>query len=237
MTVYVYAITAAGHPLRLDDLVGVGDPPAALRTVAGGGLAAVVSDAPEGLRPKRRDLAAHQGVQERLMSDGAVLPLQFGLTAEDDDAVVRVLEEQAPAYRRRLEALEGAAEYHLKSAWDEDALLREILRQSPQARSLNEEIRGGNPDPQLPMALGESIAQEVQARQEALAARVVERLRAHAREERSSAPTGEDFLNVSFLVDSGEREQFVTELRQLADELGQDVELRLRGPLPAYSFV
>jgi hypothetical protein len=87
------------------------------------------------------------------------------------------------------------------------------------------------------MALGESIAQEVQARQEALAARVVERLRAHAREERSSAPTGEDFLNVSFLVDSGEREQFVTELRQLADELGQDVELRLRGPLPAYSFV
>jgi hypothetical protein len=237
MTVYVYAITAAGHPLRLDDLVGVGDPPAALRTVAGGGLAAVVSDAPEGLRPKRRDLAAHQGVQERLMSDGAVLPLQFGLTAEDDDAVVRVLEEQAPAYHRRLEALEGAAEYHLKSAWDEDALLREILRQSPQARSLNEEIRGGNLDPQLPMALGESIAQEVQARQEALAARVVERLRAHAREERSSAPTGEDFLNVSFLVDSGEREQFVTELRQLADELGQDVELRLRGPLPAYSFV
>lgn len=51
MPTYIYAITGADHPLRLDGLQGVGDPPSPLRTVAGGDVTAVVSDAPEGLRP------------------------------------------------------------------------------------------------------------------------------------------------------------------------------------------
>ena len=33
MPTYIYAITAADHPLRLDGLSGVGDPAAELRTV------------------------------------------------------------------------------------------------------------------------------------------------------------------------------------------------------------
>lgn len=237
MAVYVYSITAASHPCRLDDLTGVGDPPSALRTVRDGGLTAVVSDAPPNLRPKRRDLAAHQSVQERLMADGAVLPLQFGLTAQDDDAVRQVLQQRAQEYTERLDALEGAAEYHLKAAWDQDAMLREILLQSPEAQRLNKEIKEGNPDPKLPVALGESVAQEVQAREEALAASALEHLRAHVREERSSPPTGEDFLSVSFLVREDERDGFLADVRRLSEELGENFDLRLRGPLPAYSFV
>ncbi|MFC9758920.1 GvpL/GvpF family gas vesicle protein, partial [Streptomyces sp. NPDC056921] len=66
MAVYVYSIVPTSHPQRLDGLDGVGDPPAALRTVQTGKLSAVISDAPEELRPKRRDLGAHQAVQERL---------------------------------------------------------------------------------------------------------------------------------------------------------------------------
>ncbi|MFE7359387.1 GvpL/GvpF family gas vesicle protein, partial [Streptomyces sp. NPDC057543] len=87
MAVYVYSIVLTTHPQRLDGLDGVGDPPTTLRTVHTDKLSAVVSDAPEELRPKRRDLAAHQAVQERLMADGTVLPLQFGFTTTDDDAV------------------------------------------------------------------------------------------------------------------------------------------------------
>ncbi|MER5361206.1 GvpL/GvpF family gas vesicle protein [Streptomyces sp. NPDC002785] len=237
MAVYVYSIVAATHPQRLDRLDGVGEPPATLRTVRTEKLSAVVSDAPEELRPKRRDLGAHQAVQERLMADGTVLPLQFGFTTTNDEAVRAVLEDRTDEFTERLRALEGCVEYHLKAAQDEDALLRQILEESDEARGLNEEIRSGRSSPELPLALGELVAQEVSARQDQLAAGVVEALRKFAREQRSSQATGDDFLSVSFLVDRDSEKRFVTAEQGLAETLGPDFDLRLRGPLPAYSFV
>ncbi|MFE2065064.1 GvpL/GvpF family gas vesicle protein [Streptomyces sp. NPDC059467] len=237
MAVYIYSITGKQHPLRLDGLNGVGEPPAGLRTVTAGPLCAVVSDAPEDLRPKRRDVIAHQAVQERLMADGTVLPLQFGLIAENDEAVQAALEQNAADYTDRLQALEGCSEYHLKASQDEDALLRQILRESDMARELNDEIRGGTADPDASLRLGELVAQEVQARQEALAAGVVEALRPFARRLESSQPTGSDFLNVSFLVTEDREESFLTTELSVAHQMGDDVDFRLNGPLPPYSFV
>ncbi|WP_344585232.1 GvpL/GvpF family gas vesicle protein, partial [Streptomyces lunalinharesii] len=144
MTVYVYSVVRNDHPQRVDELGGVGDPPATLRTVRHGSLCAVVSDAPEELRPKRRDLNAHHAVQEHLMADGAVLPLQFGFTATDDDAVRTVLEERADALTTQLATLDNCVEYNLKVGQDEEALLRQVLRESDQARALNDEIRSGS---------------------------------------------------------------------------------------------
>ncbi|MFB6717422.1 MULTISPECIES: GvpL/GvpF family gas vesicle protein [unclassified Streptomyces] len=237
MAVYVYSIVSATHPQRLDDLHGVGDPPATLRTVRTESLSAVVSNAPEELRPKRRDLSAHQSVQEQLMADGTVLPLQFGFTTTDDDAVRAVLEDSTDEFSERLRALEGCVEYHLKAAQDEDALLRQILQESDEARGLNEEIRSGRGSPDLPLALGELVSQEVQARQDQLATGVLAALRGFAREERSSQPTGNDFLNVSFLVERDNEKSFLGAEQDVAKELGEDFDLRLVGPLPAYSFV
>ncbi|WP_329500531.1 GvpL/GvpF family gas vesicle protein [Kitasatospora herbaricolor] len=237
MTVYVYSVTAATHPRNLDGLTGVGPEPTALRTVSAGPLCATVSDAPPELRPKRRDLMAHQAVQERLMADGTVLPLRFGLTAPDDGAVATALEERRDEYLQRLTELEGCAEYHVKAAIDEDVLLREILQESPEARQLNDDIKAGNSSPDLPLALGELVAQEVLARHHALAGGIIEALRPHARQERISEPTGGDFLNVSFLVDEDHRELFLTAQKGLVSELGAEFDFRLHGPLPAYSFV
>ncbi|WP_310723822.1 GvpL/GvpF family gas vesicle protein [Streptomyces sp. N2A] len=237
MPVYVYAIVSRSHPQKLDGLHGVGDPPSELRTVVGEELTAVVSDAPEELRPKRRDLAAHQAVQERLMADGTALPLQFGFTADDEDAVRTVLEERAEEFAERLQALEGCVEYHLKAAQDEEAMLRQILTESDQARRMNEEVRSGRAGPDLPLALGELVSKEVEARKERLAAAVSEALSGFAREESTYKAAGDDFLSVSFLVDRDQEERLRTAVQKIADELGEDFDLRLRGPLPVYSFV
>ncbi|MEV6653712.1 GvpL/GvpF family gas vesicle protein [Streptomyces sp. NPDC051219] len=237
MAVYVYAITAATHPLRLDGVTGVGEPPQKLRTVNGQSLVAVVSDAPDGLRAKRRDVLAHQSVLERLMADGSVLPLRFGGLASDDQAVHQVLDERADSYQERLVALDGCVEFHLKASCDQDALLREILLQSPEARQLNEDIRSGRAGPDLQIALGELVAGEVQLRQESFAAGVVEALRPMARDIRASDPIGGDFVSVSFLVEKARQQEFTAEERDLAEQRGEDFDFRLHGPLPPYSFV
>ncbi|MFD8638074.1 GvpL/GvpF family gas vesicle protein [Streptomyces sp. NPDC059533] len=236
MALYVYSITAATHPRRLDGLTGVGTDPAPLRSVTAGRLSAVVSDVDEEIRPKRRDLAAHQEVQERLMADGTILPLQFGYTAPDDVAVTEVLQERAEAYLDALERLEGCAEYNIKAAQDEEALLREVLEDSPQARELNDRIRAGDADPRLPLMLGELVAREVRDRQEAVATGLVRALIPLARDHSVRPPAGGDILSLALLVPDDRKRSLLEAEADLARQ-AEGVSFRFAGPLPPYSFV
>ncbi|MFF7446554.1 MULTISPECIES: GvpL/GvpF family gas vesicle protein [unclassified Streptomyces] len=238
MALYVYAITGKEHPHRLDGLQGVGSHPAPVRTVTAGLLSAVISDVSEEIRPKRRDLQAHQEVQERLMADAVVLPLQFGYIAPDEQTVRQALEENPDAYLATLERLDGCAEYHARATQaDEDELLRRILRDSPEARELNERIRSGAQDPQLPLALGELVAREVQERQSALATGLVHALAPYAREHATRPPSPPDFLNLSLLVPHERKDDLLAAQAGLTAQIDDGVDFRLTGPLPPYSFV
>ncbi|MGW4078834.1 GvpL/GvpF family gas vesicle protein [Streptomyces asiaticus] len=237
-SLYIYAITGSDHPLRLAGLRTVGGGSGdALRAVTGGPLACVVSPAPPDLRPKRRDLAAHQEVQERLMADGAVLPMRFGMLAPDDAAVTAALDGKRAEYLRRLEELHATAEFNLKAARSQEDLLREVLTESDDARRLNERTRDGGGTYADRVALGELVAHQLDARQRLLAEQVVGRLSEMARGNVVASPAGEDFLNASFLVEQGRAEEFSRAARQLAQGYGEGYDFRLRGPLPPYSFV
>ncbi|GAA2498688.1 GvpL/GvpF family gas vesicle protein [Streptomyces thermolineatus] len=237
MSVYVYAITAADHPLRLDDLKGVGEAEAPLRAVKEGRVAAVVSDAPAELRAKRRDLAAHQAVLERLMSDGAVLPMRFGLVGPDDDQVAEVLRERSEEYTERLAELDGCVEYNLKVSQDEDDLLREVVLGSDEVRRLNDLTRSGEGTQDDRIALGELVAREVEERGQARAREIAAALEPFAVRREPGQPTKEHFFNTSFLVERGRAKEFTDAEEALAEKYGQGYEFRLHGPLPPYSFV
>ncbi|MFJ4471078.1 GvpL/GvpF family gas vesicle protein [Streptomyces sp. NPDC089424] len=235
MSLYVYAITKTSHPLRLDGLKGVGEGASELRVVRGDSLCAVVSEAPADLSVARRNLEAHHTVQERLWSDGVSLPLGFGFVAQDDDAVRVVLEQGADQYTQRMAELADRVEFNVKGVQDEDALLRRIIEESDRIRELNEATReGGRPEER--MELGQLVAQEVQAREEALATQVVTALRPLAQAESLSPSSEQYFVNASFLVDDESSDDFTEACGELAGQLPEGAELRLRGPLPPYSF-
>jgi len=235
MSVYVYAIAKDSHPLDLDGVKGVGEAPAELRAVRSGSLCAVVSDAPADLSVARRDLEAHNEVQGRLWAGGSILPLGFGYVAENEEAVRAVLESRAEEFSQRLDELTGRAEFNVKGVWQEDALLRTVLEESDQVRALNERTReGGSYEDRL--SLGQLVAQEVQNRQEALGEEVLAALRPLALAEKVSPPSKQYFVNASFLVDGERTEEFTRAGQELAERLGEGIEVRVRGPLPPYSF-
>ncbi|WGP08381.1 GvpL/GvpF family gas vesicle protein [Streptomyces sp. SH5] len=236
MPTYIYAITGADHPLPFGGLHGVGDPPAELRTLRTDLLAAVVSEAPDGLRAKRRDVMAHQNVLEALMAGGATLPMRFGLVGPGDDEVIAALDREADAYRERLAQLDGRVEYNLKAGRDEDDLLREIMTESDEIRQLNERTRArGSHDDRV--ALGELVAREVAARGQREAEDVAARLADAATHSSHAEPAPQQFLNLSFLVPRAETDAFVAAVRREAEERGDAYSFTLTGPLPPYSFV
>ena len=237
MTTYVYAVTSADHPLRLGGTKGVGDPAGELRALTAGRLSAVVSDAPPGLRPKRRDLLAHQTVLEQLMSDGAILPMRFGLVGRDDSDVLASLDRNATDYATRLHGIEGALEYHLKVTRDEDDLLTEIIDDVPEARRLNELTRDDPDAYREKVALGEILAREVQVRNELTGQDILVRLAPATKCHVLGEPSPAHLLSVSFLVSREKAAEFTESVHREAASRGDAFALRLSGPLPPYSFV
>ncbi|MDH6624584.1 hypothetical protein M2271_002388 [Streptomyces sp. LBL] len=237
MSTYVYGITAASHPSPPEGLGGVGDPPRPVRILEVGELAAVVSEAPEGLRPKRKDLLAHQNVLSEAGADGCVLPMRFGSVAPDDDAVTGVLAERADHYSERLRTLDGKVEYNVKVTHDEEAVLHRVMSENPQVRALaeaNRQAGGGSYEQKL--KLGEMVVAAVKAREGEDAAAVQQALE-RVTDAISVGPESTGWLaNVSFLVERDQAAEFLNEVEQVRTSLPH-LDVRVNGPLPPYSFV
>lgn len=234
---YVYGITRASTGPLPEGAAGIGDPPRPVRLVVHGELAALVSDAPADLRPKRRDLLAHQSVLAQAGASGPVLPMRFGSLSTDDAAVEEVLAERAKHYLERLGALEGKGEYNVKATHDEEAVLHQVLAEDPDLRALNEANRaagGGSYEQKL--RLGERVVVAVQQR-EARDAQLVRQVLEAAADEVCPGPDSPGWLaNVSFLVAHDDGGAFVAAVDALRKEQPQLV-LQVNGPLPPYSFV
>lgn len=238
MASYVYCFTHAQHPLALEGLRGVGAEEAALRAVRHEGLAAVVSDAPEGLRPKRRDLVAHETALETLGGAGAVVPMRFGTVAPDDDAVVAELARGAGRYTELLRRLDGHVERNVKGVHQEDALLADLLTDNPALRARNEALRaaGGGSQPER-VAFGEQVGLAVEQRRSRDSAYVVAALRPLAMQDRHAPPVEGCFVNVSFLIPSASQGDFDAVVARLQTAMEGYADLRASGALPPYSFV
>ncbi|WP_405469265.1 GvpL/GvpF family gas vesicle protein [Streptomyces canus] len=237
MSTYVYGITAASHPALPEGLGGVGDPALPVRVLTEGDLAAIVSDSPEGLRPKRRDLLAHQNVLSEAGAGGCILPMRFGSVAPDDGTVTGVLAERSEHYKERLRTLDGKVEYNVKATHDEEAVLHRVMSDNPEIRAVTEANRqagGGSYDERL--RLGEMVVAAVKAR-EAEDAGEVQRALEPLADAISVGPESSGWLaNVSFLVERDAAASFL----EAVDQLRKDhphLDLRVNGPLPPYSFV
>ncbi|MFM9697185.1 GvpL/GvpF family gas vesicle protein [Streptomyces europaeiscabiei] len=237
MSTYVYGITASSHPALPEGMGGVGDPARPVRVLKEGELAAIVSEAPEGLRPKRKDLLAHQNVLSEAGAGGSLLPMRFGSVAPDDASVTGVLAERAKHYLERLGALDGKVEYNVKASHDEEAVLHRVMGENPELRALTEANRqagGGTYEDRL--RLGEMVVAAVQGR-EADDAAELRRALEPAAAAVSAGPDSTGWLaNLSFLVDRQSAAAFLDAVEDVRKS-HQHIEVRVNGPLPPYSFV
>ncbi|MFR9725450.1 GvpL/GvpF family gas vesicle protein [Streptomyces sp. MS19] len=235
MSTYVYGITHSGLPQLPAGLAGVGDPPRAVRVVRAGGVAAVVSDCPPGLRPTRRDLFAHQ----RLLSAAAgatVLPLRFGSVAPDDRSVRALLTARSDALRAALDMVAGRVEFTVRGMHDEETLLRGIVARDEEVRRLNAAVRadgGGTYADRL--RLGKLLDAAVAAQAARDTATVEAALAPLAARHRGGPGADGWVLTMAFLVDRDRAAAFLTAAQRLQEDVPH-LDLAVNGPLPPYGF-
>jgi len=111
-------------------------------------VAAVVSDVPDKkLRPERRHLAAHQSVLRLLMDEGTLLPIAFGIIADDSQAIRRILTLNQEAFQEALDHVNGKVEMGLRVTWDVPNIFDYFANNHPKLRALRDRYYGNNREP------------------------------------------------------------------------------------------
>jgi Gas vesicle synthesis protein GvpL/GvpF len=237
---YVYAVVRGALP---EDFAvpGAGADPAAVRTLEGGGLTAVVSDVPEGWAAAgRADLEAHDRVLSALIPHVTVIPMRFGVVLDSDEAVRdRLLERHSAELEDLLERLNGRVQMSVKAYYVEEALLRAVLERRPDLKRRSQALEGRPAEASRDerIALGREVAAEVEEQRAHDEHTVAEPLAAVAVEARVDPPASDrQVASVQLLVEVARRPELDAVVQRLDREHGDRITFRYVGPLPPYSF-
>jgi len=236
---YVYGIVAPGASAPR----GKGIRGKRVTLVAGEEAAALVSDVGEDqVRLGRDEVLVHARVLERALAQGTVLPMRFGIVMSGPQEIRdRLLDERAAELREQLTELEGKVEVRIRASYDEDTLLREVVRDDPEIAALQAAMRGRSEDDATyyeRIRLGELVAAAVERRRHRDAQAIVEALSVVALAVEPGRTEHERVaVQASFLVERSRLAEFDEVLEAVAAGFAGRLRFKYTGPLPAHSFV
>ncbi|MFF8475548.1 GvpL/GvpF family gas vesicle protein [Streptomyces sp. NPDC015414] len=230
-TLYVYGIAHAG--VRVPRSPGVGGAPVRLLTESG--LCAAVSDPPEQVRARRRDLTAHQSVLAELTAQGPVLPMRFAIVSPDPATLRAQLRADRGRLSAQLDAVRDCVEMNVKGSVV-SGFLADLVRRDEKLRDLARRTRR-RPDYEANVRLGEALARGVRREARRAAHEVLARLAPLAVRAVQGPLDDELVLSASFLLRTADEERFRKVVAEQARGFGDRLALSVTGPLPCYSFV
>lgn len=215
---------------------------AQVELLAGEEVAALLSDIGEQeVRLGREEVLAHSRVLERAFAKGTVLPMRFGIVMSGPEEVRgRLLDEHAAELREQLTELAGKVEVRIRASYDEEALLREVVREHPEIATLRAQMRRRSDDAAYydRIRLGELVAAGVERRRERDAQVIVDALSAVALAVAPGRVAHERVaVQASFLLERSRLAEFDEVLEEVAAGFAGRLRFKYTGPLPAHSFV
>jgi hypothetical protein len=236
---YIYGVIEEARP-RQFSFPGIGE--AEVYTVNHENLAAVVSDTEfEEIDPTQRNVRAHTVVQDEVLREYTLLPMGFGMVANDWDDVRSLLEKNYHGLVREVKRLSGKIEVGLKVFWDQEAMMKELEGRSKELSRMKERMKAASSPEQVQslMMQGGKLAERVAVSWKTKYAQpAYEHLRELASDARVNNPVGvKNILNASFLIDRSRENEFQDEVYKLDSEYKGRVNFKYVGPLPPYSFV
>jgi len=183
-------------------------------------------------------LAEHQRILEHVMTRSSVIPLKFGMFADDDRQILSILRSGHGIFARALEKCAGKFELDLVASWaDLKAVLSEIGAEQPVVSMKAKVSAHGEPTTEQRIQLGQLVRRQLIQRRDRIAAELVVALLAKWPNIVVN-PTKDDamILNVAVLIGRDEEARFDRLIDQLNGDYEDRLDFRCVGPLPPYSF-
>jgi hypothetical protein len=240
---YLYAILPT--PTSGDyEPMAFASPDGRFEIVSDGTLAAVVSetitpaytDLPRG--DLMRALAQHQAAIEALLDDTQLLPVKFGTVLADEGRVRSILYLGRPDFERAFELVGDRGEVDVAVTWNPARIFAEIA-QTSEVAALRAEAERLPADKVLmgKVAVGRLVKEQFDVRRNALRDALVAEITPHAARWRLNALMDDSMvMNVACLVNADEESALEDRVYALDEQHTGQLNFRLVGPLPPYSF-
>lgn len=239
---YIYGIIENGDETALD-IAGLGGS-GPVCTIAYRGLGCVTSDYSGeefGSLSKKeavRCLLAHQVVVEQVMRQHAVLPVKFGAVLATSSEVRDLLIQGQAQFIDALAWFQDKVEVEVAATWDVAQVLRQLSAE-PEIVQARQAIasRPGQQTLEERIHLGQLVKVLMDRCRESYREQMMSFLKPVAVDVQPNAMVSDEMvMNVAFLVERANQEEFDSRVRQLNDLFHGQIDFRIIGPLPPYSF-
>jgi len=204
-------------------------------------LAAVLSEAEEiEYDPIRVNLLAHTHVLEEIAREYLILPMSFGIIAENEEKVTELLRQNYLEFMRQLKMLKGKIELGVKVLWIEDAVVKEMESRVKDFQELKKKIvdLSAKEDQNAKLKAGRLVESIVKEWEKKYIPKIYSSLKEIAVDSRLNQPIGiKMLLNSSFLVDKNKEKDFDKRVNELAQKYENQLKFKYVGPVPPYNFV
>ena len=242
---YVYAVVSGDSTI---DYGAIGLDSSPVYRVGDRELAAIVSRISRArVRPERRNITAHNAVLRRAVSgaegqgegEAAVLPMAFGLIAEDEQAVRRLLEQNRPALLEQLARVTGKVEMGLRVVWDVPNVFEYFVNRRPELRDARDalgDMRQARHSDML--TLGQLFERGLNDERERHFEHVAEVLGRSGLEIKQNPPRSErEVMHLACLVPRALQNEFESIVNEAAAEFDNHFTFDISGPWAPHNFV
>jgi len=243
MRKYIYGVIKTSKPVVFGQSL-LPSSPEEVYTVAHRDLAGVVSNYSRGdfaslsKEDKLRCLMAHQEIIERVMKEYTILPVKFGTLVEGKDEIQRILEQGYSKLTQTLDEIDGLVEIEVAATWDLKKVLEEIGNEE-EIVQLRQSMAGKTAAEMLEMQInaGKLVRESLDRRREGYRSQAMQSLAEVALDTQPNALVADEMvMNVAFLIESEKQEDFDTQVRRVDEGFNDQINFRVIGPLPPYSF-
>lgn len=214
-----------------------------LYTVHYNDIAAVVGKSPTvRYEVTKERLLAHEHVLRGVLKDRVIVPMGFGIIADSDDDVKKILKTAYVEFKSALKKIDDKIQVDVRALWDANKIMADILGQDEEIRRLKETVAAKPPDESYDdkIELGKKVKLALDEKKDAYIKDihdVLSELLDYPQDFRQNKLLDEKMImNTSFLVPRGNEKAFYDKLDELEKKYGEQVEFRAAGPLPAYNF-
>ncbi|MBI3947536.1 MAG: GvpL/GvpF family gas vesicle protein [Armatimonadetes bacterium] len=235
---YLYAVVPDPEPLA-GECHGLNGSP--VYAIGGGRAALVVSDINGArIRPDRANLAAHHRVLRWLAAQSDVLPMSFGLVADDGPAARRLLARNARPLTAQLRRVSGRVEMGVRITWDVPNFYEHLVAAHPPLGAARDRVfsDGREPTRDEKIELGQLFEQTVARERTACEGRVSGILSTCCHEIKTGKVRSEkEIANLACLIDRGSQQAFESAVLRAASLFNASYAFEFTGPWPPHNFV
>lgn len=243
--IYIYGIIKTSGSQEFGE-IGIGNNAASnVLTVGFKDLAAVVSKSPLVVYDSQdkekviKDLVTHQFVIEKVMESFTIVPVKFGTMVETEDEVIKFLEKGYVLLSNELGKSEGKIELDVVAWLDLPKTIAAISRNNSQIQEKQQKLalKGANVSIEDKVMLGQYIEQALKAEKASYHQLILQTLKQGVEDVcLHDLANDEMIFNAAFLLEKKNKEFFDTVVDTLDQKLENNVNFRVVGPLPLYSF-